>query len=58
MLLAPALQHRDAVDLGQAEVEHDGVIRFGLAQEVGFLAIARVVDRIAGVGERQLQLAR
>ena len=56
-LLAPALEHRDAVDLGQAEVEHDGVVGLGLAQEMGLLAVSGVVDRIAGVRQRHLQLA-
>ncbi len=35
-----------------------GVIGLGLAQELGLLAVGGVVDRIAGVGQRQLQLPR
>ncbi len=54
----PALQHRDAVDLGQAEVEDDRVIGLGLAQELRLLAVGGVVDRIVGVGQGALQLAR
>ncbi len=57
VLLAPAFQHRDAVDLRQAQVQDDGVIGFGVAQEVGFLAVGGVVDGVAGVAEGQLQLA-
>jgi hypothetical protein len=54
----PALQHRDAVHLGQAEVEDHRIIGFGLAQELGFLAVGRMVDGVAGVAQGQLQLAR
>src|SRR3546814_3733477 len=44
------------VDLGQAEVEYHGVIGFGRAQEMPFLAIGGEVDRIARAFERVLEL--
>ena len=53
----PPLQHRDAVDLGQAKVEDHRVIGLGVAQEVGLFAVGGVVDRIVGVAQRLLQLA-
>ncbi len=54
----PAFQHRDAVDLGQAEIENDAVIGLGVAQEVRFFAVRGMVDDIAGIAERSFQLAR
>lgn len=57
-LAPPALQHRHAVDLGQAEIQDHRVVGFGLAQELGLLAVCRMVHRIAGVAERRLELAR
>ena len=54
---APGLQHRDAVHLRQADVEHDGVIGLGVAEEVPLLAVEGAVDHIAGVGQRRRQLA-
>ena len=52
---APFLQHRDAVHLGQAQVQHHRVIGLGVAQEMAFLAVQAVVDHIAGIGQRLLQ---
>ena len=43
-LLAPALQDREAVQHRQAEVEHDRIVRLGIAQEVPLLAIVREID--------------
>ncbi len=53
---APGLQHRDAVHLRQADVEHDGVVRFSVAEEVTFLAIEGAVNDIACVSQRGGQL--
>ena len=50
-------QHRDAVHLGQADVEDDGIVRFGLAQIVPLLAVEGAIDDIAGVGQRGGELA-
>ena len=47
--LAPALQHRHPVHLGQAEIQHDDIIGFGIAQEMAILAIQRGVHGIAGI---------
>ena len=38
---APALEHRQAVHLRQAEIEDDGAIIFGVAAKPGLLAVAR-----------------
>ena len=54
---APGLEHRDAVHLGQADVEDDRVIGLGLAEVVAFLAVEGAVDHIAGVGQRGRELA-
>ena len=53
---APCLQHRDAVHLRQADVEHDGVIGLAVAEEVPLLAVERAIDHIAGIGQRRRQL--
>ena len=53
---APCLQHRDAVHLGQADVEHDRVIGLAVAEEMPLLAIEGAVDHIAGIGQRRGQL--
>ena len=57
----PAWRHRcehgNAVDLGQAEVEHDGVIGLGVAEKMAFLAIAGGIDGIAGGFQRGDDLA-
>ncbi len=53
----PFLEHRKPVHLRQADIEHDGVVGLGVAEEVAFLAVERDVDRIAGVGQRLLELA-
>jgi hypothetical protein len=55
---APALQHRDAVDLGQAQVEDHRVVRLGVAKEMRLLAVGGVVDGVVGVGQGLFQLPR
>ena len=52
----PRLQHRNAVQLGQADVEDDGVIGLGLAEVMPFLAVEGAVDHVAGVGQRGREL--
>ena len=54
---APFLEHRQPVHLRQADIEHHRVVGFGVAEEVAFLAVERDVDRIAGLGQRFLELA-
>ncbi len=56
-LAPPGLQHREPVHLRQADVQHDGVIGLGLAEEMAFLAIMGAVDGIAGLGQRLDHLA-
>ena len=53
---APCLQHRDAVHLGQADVEHDRIIGFAVAEEVALLAIEGAVDHVAGIAQRRGEL--
>ncbi len=54
----PTLEHRDSIDLGQAKIQDHGVIGLGVAQEVSFLTVRRVVDGVVGVRQRLFQLAR
>ena len=56
--VAPAAEQREAVDLRQAQIEHHGVVALGVAEEVGALAVGRVVHRVAGLAERRRQLLR
>ena len=55
--LAPAVEHGQAVDLGQAEIEDHRVIAFGRAEIMAVLAVGGEVDGIAGAFERRAQLA-
>ncbi len=54
---APCLQHRNAVHLRQADVEHDGVIGLAVAEIMPLLAVEGAVDHIAGVAQRRGELA-
>ena len=42
----PAAQEREAIDAGQAEVEHHGVVNLGGRQEIGLFTIGRHVDGV------------
>ena len=44
----PFFQHRDAIHLRQTEIQHDRVVRLGIAHEVGIDAVVRHIDHIAG----------
>ena len=44
-------EQRQAVDAGQAEVEHHGVVGLAAGEVVGALAVAGHVDGIAGVAQ-------
>ena len=48
---APILQHRNAVRLGQADVEDHRVVGLGLAEILAFLAVEGAVDHVARVGQ-------
>ena len=50
-------QHRNAVHLGQADVEDDGVVGLGLAEIMALLAVEGAIDHVAGLGQRGGQLA-
>ena len=53
----PAFQNRDPVNLGQAQIQHDRIIGFGVAQEMRLFAVTRVINGIAGIRQGRLQLA-
>ena len=48
-LLAPVLQHRHAVQLGQAEIEHGCIIFFGAAEKIGLATIGGNFRHHAGL---------
>ena len=52
----PGFQHRDAVHLGQADVEDDRVVGLAFAEVVALLAVEGAIDHIARVGERGREL--
>ena len=52
----PRLQHRNTVELGQADVEDDGVVGLGLAEVMPFLAVEGAVDHVTGIGQRGREL--
>ncbi len=54
--LAPRLKDRDPVAFGQSDIEHDRVIRLGVAAKPTFLAVERSVDRIARSLQRRAHL--
>ncbi len=53
---APGFQHRNAVHLRQADVEHDSVIGFAVAEKMPFFTIEGAINDITGVGQRGGQL--
>src|SRR5262249_21132752 len=55
--LAPALEHGDAIHLGQPQIEDNGIVRLGIAEEMSFLAVPSNVHDIASVGQRLFQKA-
>ena len=52
----PLLEHAQAVLLGQAEIEHDGVIGFGIAEEMPLLAVEGGIDGIARIAQSRNEL--
>ena len=46
---APRLQHRDAVHLRQADIEHHGVVGLAVAEKMPLLAVEGAIDHIAGI---------
>jgi hypothetical protein len=52
---APPFEPGHAIDSGQAQIEHDRVIKFRVAEKIAFLAVGGDIDDIAGVGECLLQ---
>src|SRR3954464_7379559 len=52
----PGLEHRDAVHLGQADIEDDRVIGLAFAEKVPLLTVKGAVDHVARVGQRGREL--
>ena len=48
----PLLEHAQAVLLGQAEIEHDGVVGLGVAEKMPLLAVEGGVDGVARIAQR------
>ena len=55
---SPAAKQRQAVDPGQPEVQHDGVVAFGAGKKVRALAVAGDIHRVPGCPERRCQVIR
>ena len=55
---APSAQQRQAIDHREPEIQEDGVVSFGLHEEVGAIPLRGAIDRVAGAGQRRLYLAR
>src|SRR6185437_1320160 len=55
--LAPAVEHREPIDLRQSEIEDHRVIAFGRSEIMAVLPVGREIDRIARAFERRAQLA-
>src|SRR5215831_2161548 len=53
----PRLQHRDAVHLGQADVEDHRIIGLAFAEKVALLAVEGTIDHVARIDERGRELA-
>src|SRR5260370_34507381 len=54
---APRLQDRNAVHLGKADIQDDGIIGLGIAEKMALLAVEGAVHNIAGIGQRGGELA-
>ena len=54
---APGLQHRNAVPLRQADIQNDGVIGLGVAEEPTFFPVKGAVDRVSRCFKRGHDLA-
>src|SRR5262244_851496 len=53
---APRLQHREAIHLGQADVENHRIIGLAFAKKVALLAVERAIDHVARINERGREL--
>jgi len=49
VVAAPLLEHAQAILLGQAEIEHDRVIRFGIAEEMPLLAVECTIHNVTSI---------
>ena len=52
LVAPPLLEHAQAVFLGQAEIEHDGVVGLGIAEKMPLLAVERGIDGVARIAQR------
>ena len=46
---SPTLQHRHAVDLGQAQIQNDRIIGLSLAQKLSVLAVSGIVHHLTSI---------
>src|SRR5262245_39547886 len=53
---APSLEHRDAVHLGQTDIEDNGVIGLAFAEKMALFAVEGTIDDITCVDERRRKL--
>ena len=56
LVAAPGFEHGNAVHLRQADVEHDRIIGFAVAEEMPLFAVEGAVDHISGVAQRRGKL--
>src|SRR5262249_46535250 len=54
---APRLQDRNAVHLGKADIQDDGIIGLGITEKMALLAVEGAVHHIAGITQRGGELA-
>src|SRR6266566_6323751 len=52
----PGLEHRDAVHLGQADIEDHRIVGLAFAEKVALLAVEGTIDHVARVNERGREL--
>ena len=52
LVAAPSFEHRNAVHLGQADVEHHGVVGLAVAEIMPLLAVECAIDHISGITQR------
>ncbi len=51
LIAPPLLEHAQAVLLGKTEIEHHGVVRFGIAEIMSLLAVECGVDGVARIAK-------
>src|ERR1044071_4607548 len=57
LVAPPLLEHGDAIFFGQAEIEHHGVVRFGITEKTPLLTVESGIDGISRIAQRGHELA-